>query len=185
VAVALGLALTYGDARDLPAALLAASLFALAAGAGAYFLLRGRVFRALAWALPAGVLAHGVLTGLLAPGLQPLMLSSRTTEVLARARLLPAQGVLPGPVAVAGYAEPSLVFQVGTDTGLGDAEDAARALASGRAAVVEGREQPAFRAALARSGVKPIEVGRVAGLNYSNGDPTALTVYAPPPEVRP
>jgi hypothetical protein len=113
------------------------------------------------------------------------MLSSRTTEVLARARLLPAQGVLPGPVAVAGYAEPSLVFQVGTDTGLGDAADAARALASGRAAVVEGREQPAFRAALARNGITPIEVGRVTGLNYSNGDATELTVYAPPPEVRP
>jgi 4-amino-4-deoxy-L-arabinose transferase-like glycosyltransferase len=184
-AVALGLALTYGDARDLPAAILTAGLFALAAAAGGLFLLRGRVFRALAWALPAGVLAHGALTGLLAPGLEPLMLSSRTTEVLARARLLPAQGVLPGPVAIAGYAEPSLVFKVGTDTGLGDAADAARALASGRAAVVEGREQPAFRAALARNGVTPVEVGRVAGLNYSNGDVTELTIYAPPPEVRP
>jgi hypothetical protein len=92
-------------------------------------------------------------------------------------------------VAVAGYAEPSLVFQVGTNTGLGDAKDAAEALASGRAAVVESREQAAFRQALARAGVRPVEVGRVAGLNYSNGDETELTVYAPPsravPEARP
>ena len=104
---------------------------------------------------------------------------------LASSELAPKEGVVPGPVEVAGYAEPSLVFQVGTDTGLGDAADAARALASGRAAVVEGREQPAFRAALARNGITPIEVGRVTGLNYSNGDATELTVYAPPPEVRP
>ncbi|MFM8375650.1 MAG: glycosyltransferase family 39 protein, partial [Phenylobacterium sp.] len=87
----------------------------------------------------------------------------------------------PGPVAIAGYAEPSLVFRVGTNTGLSDAEDAAEALASVRAAVVESREQRAFRQALARTGVRPVEVGRVSGLNYSNGDETELTVYAPAP----
>jgi hypothetical protein len=117
------------------------------------------------------------------------MLSGRTAEVLAAARLLPAQGVIPGPVAVAGYAEPSLVFLIGTDTGLGGPEEAAEALASGRAAVVESREQARFREALARAGVRPVEVGRIAGLNYSKGDETELTVYAPPsraaPEARP
>jgi hypothetical protein len=187
--VAVGLTLTYGDARDAPAAGLTAGLFLLAGGAGALLLLRGQPRRALIWALPAGVLAHAALTALLVPSLQPLLLSSRTVDLLAGARLLPAQGVVPGPVAVAGYAEPSLVFLVGTDTGLGDAADAAAALASGRAAVVESREQPAFRQALARAGLQPVEVGRVAGLNYSNGDETELTVYAPaprpPPEARP
>jgi 4-amino-4-deoxy-L-arabinose transferase-like glycosyltransferase len=188
-AVAVYLAITYGDGWDLPAALLTAGLFLFAAGAGAVLLLRGQAPRAVVWALPAGVLAHAALTALLVPGLQPLMLSGRTVDLLAGARLLPAQGVVPGPVAVAGYAEPSLVFQVGTNTGLGDAKDAAEALASGRAAVVESREQAAFRQALARAGVRPVEVGRVAGLNYSNGDETELTVYAPPsravPEARP
>lgn len=186
---ALYLALTYGDAWDAPAAILTAGLFLLAGGAGALLLLRGQPRRAVIWALPAGVLAHAAMTALLVPGLQPLMLSGRTVDILAGARLLPAQGVVPGPVAVAGYAEPSLVFQVGTDTGLGDAADAAAALASGRAAVVESREQPAFRQALARAGIRPVEVGRAAGLNYSNGDETELTVYAPaptaPPESRP
>jgi 4-amino-4-deoxy-L-arabinose transferase-like glycosyltransferase len=188
-AIAVGLVLTYGDVWDAPAAILTAGLFVLAGGAGAWLLLRGQPRRALIWALPAGVVAHAALTALLVPGLQPLMLSGRTVEVLAGARLLPAQGVVPGPVAVAGYAEPSLVFQVGTDTGLGDASDAAAALASGRAAVVESREQPAFRKALDRAGIQPVEVGRVTGLNYSNGDETELTVYAPTPrpqaEVRP
>ncbi len=181
--VAVYLAVTYGDAWDIPATVLAAGLFLFAGGAGALLLLRGQAARAVVWALPAGLLAHAALTALLVPGLKPLMLSGRTVEVLASARLLPAQGVVPGPVAVAGYAEPSLVFQVGTNTGLGDAGDAAEALASGRAAVVESREQPAFRQALAKAGVRPVEVGRVAGLNYSNGDETELTVYAPAPRL--
>lgn len=173
------LAVTYGDGWDLPAAVLTAGLFLFAGVAGALLLLRRQAARALVWALPAGVLAHAALTALLVPGLKPLMISGRTAEVLAGARLLPAQGVVPGPVAVAGYAEPSLVFLVGTDTGLGDARDAADALASGRAAVVESRELDAFRQAVARAGLRPREVGRVAGLNYSNGDETELTIYAP------
>ena len=177
--VAVYLAVTYGDGWDLPAAVLTAGLFLFAGVAGALLLLRRQAARALVWALPAGVLAHAALTALLVPGLKPLMISGRTAEVLAGARLLPAQGVVPGPVAVAGYAEPSLVFLVGTDTGLGDARDAADALASGRAAVVESRELDAFRQAVARAGLRPREVGRVAGLNYSNGDETELTIYAP------
>lgn len=173
------LAVTYGDGWDLPAAVLTAGLFLFAGVAGGLLLLRRQAARALVWALPAGVLAHAALTALLVPGLKPLMISGRTADVLAAARLLPAQGVVPGPVAVAGYAEPSLVFLVGTDTGLGDARDAADALASGRAAVVESRELDAFRQAVARAGLRPREVGRVAGLNYSNGDETELTIYAP------
>lgn len=173
------LAVTYGDGWDLPAAVLTAGLFLFAGVAGGLLLLRRQAARALVWALPAGVLAHAALTALLIPGLKPLMISGRTADVLAAARLLPAQGVVPGPVAVAGYAEPSLVFLVGTDTGLGDARDAADALASGRAAVVESRELDAFRQAVARAGLRPREVGRVAGLNYSNGDETELTIYAP------
>lgn len=177
--VAVYLAVTYGDGWDLPAAVLTAGLFLFAGVAGGLLLLRRQAARALVWALPAGVLAHAALTALLIPGLKPLMISGRTADVLAAARLLPAQGVVPGPVAVAGYAEPSLVFLVGTDTGLGDARDAAEALASGRAAVVESRELDAFRQAVARAGLRPREVGRVAGLNYSNGDETELTIYAP------
>lgn len=188
-AVAVMLVLTYGQNWDAPAATVTAGLFLLAGGAGSLLLLRGQPRRAITWALPAGVLAHAALTAFLVPSLKPLMLSGRTAEVLAAARLLPAQGVIPGPVAVAGYAEPSLVFLIGTDTGLGGPEEAAEALASGRAAVVESREQARFREALARAGVRPVEVGRIAGLNYSKGDETELTVYAPPsraaPEARP
>lgn len=176
----------YGDPSDLPAAIITGLLLAAAGLSGAYLLIREQPRRALAWALPLGILGHGALVGLLAPRLEPLLLSERTEAVLASARLLPRQGVAPGPIAVAGYAEPSLVFGVGTGTNLGDAEDAAQALADNRAAVVESRQQTAFQAALRQLHVTPRRIGVVQGLDYSNGDKTTLTVYAPPtPEALP
>ena len=49
-------------------------------------------------------------------------------ESLAMVDLSPLQGVTPGPVTVAGYEEPSIVFLLGTNTELGDADDAATAI---------------------------------------------------------
>ena len=87
------------------------------------------------------------------------------------------------PVAAAGYAEPSLVFMLGTRTLLTDSAGAARHLttARGALAVVEAREDAAFRAALAAQGWAPREIGRVAGLDYSNGRNMTLILYAGAP----
>jgi hypothetical protein len=121
---------------------------ALAAGiAGAVALLHRSSDAALALAGVLGVVAHGLLVGGLAPRLEPLWLSQRTAQALTRAGLNPRDGVAPGPVAVSGYNEPSLIFALGTRTGTGDAVDAARAVAEGRPAVVEAADEPAFHAA--------------------------------------
>ena len=58
---------------------------------------------------------------------------------MARAQLLPEQGIADAPVTVAGYAEPSLVFGVGTPTELAGPEDAAQAIYEHRPTVVEAR----------------------------------------------
>ena len=175
----------YGNAGDLAAALLTASLFLAAGFYGGYVFLRGNSWKALAIALPLGLLGHAALVGLFVPGLDPLLISRRTEALLARASLLPSQGIVPGPIAVAGYAEPSLVFGLGTATDLGGAPEAARALAEHRAAVVEDREQPAFQAAAKSLKLSLHPVGEVRGLNYSNGDETRLTLYAPAREALP
>jgi hypothetical protein len=125
------------------------------------------------------LVAHGVLFGGLAPRLEPLWLSDRTARALAKAGLHPREAAAPGPVAVAGYAEPSLVFALGAATGLGGAQEAAQAIADGRPAVVEARELPPFGQALARRGLGVRQVARVAGANYSNGDETELYVFEP------
>lgn len=167
----------YGDPSDATAAALAAGLLLAAGLAGAYMVLRQAARGAWVAAGALGVLGHGALAAGLAPRLEPLWLSQRTEQALAAARLLPRQGIAPAPVAVAGYAEPSLVFAIGTPTDLGGPVDAALALAQNRPAVVEGREEAEFRRAAAALGVKPLQVGEVSGLDYSNGDETTLRIY--------
>lgn len=175
----------YGDRSDLPATLATALLLAAAGLTGAYLLWRGEPLKAICAAIALTVLGHGAFAAAFAPNLEPLWLSRRTEEVLARAQLLPRQGIAPPPIAVAGYAEPSLVFALGTSTDLGDVPEAIEALADQRPAVVEGREQKAFEAALKAQGIKAREIGRVEGLDYSNGDETTLRVYAPAPSEGP
>jgi 4-amino-4-deoxy-L-arabinose transferase-like glycosyltransferase len=175
----------YGDPTDLPAAVLSAALLASAGIVGAVLLVRGPALTALTAALGLGLVGHGMLVAGLAPRLEPLWLSRRVEAILARERLLPRQGITAGPVAVAGYAEPSLVFGVGTTTDLEGPIEAADALADNRPAVVEAREQVAFEAALKTLNVRPRLVGQVSGLDYSNGDKTTLRIYAPPQESPP
>ena len=174
-----------GDYAGGPWAALAAVLFLAAAGFGAAMLLRKRAQAAVAGAAIIALLAHGVLAGLLAPALRPLWLSSRAARALALVNLSPREGVTQGPVTVAGYEEPSIVFLLGTNTELGNAEDAAAAIAQGRPAIVEGRLDRAFQSALARQGVKSLRVGQGAGLDYSNNHHDILRIYRPVPGATP
>lgn len=167
----------YGDASDTIAVVLTAVLFAAAGLFGAVQLLRNEPRAALAGAAVLGLLAHGALTGLIIPRLEPLLLSPRTAEALNGRGLDPKDGLAGGAVEVAGYAEPSLVFLLGTPTGLGDAPEAAQAVAEGRTAIVSGEQLPTFRAELARRGLRAAPVTTVDGFNYSKGDETRLTVY--------
>ena len=89
---------------------------------------------------------------------------------------------VPVPLLAAAFHE-----ALGTATGLGGPEDAARAIIEGRPAVVESREEPAFRQALANRGLVPRPAGAVRGLDYTNGDDMTLTLYrgVPQPAVTP
>ncbi len=173
-----------GDFSALPWAVLAALLFLAAGVAGALMLWRGQPAHGAAAAMGLAALAHGVLAGVVVPGLHPLWLSSAAARVLTAAGASPWQGVVPGPVTVAGYAEPSLVFLLGADTELGHAEEAAAALAGDRPAIVEGREDAAFQAALVRNGAAARPAGSVSGLDYSKGRADILRLYLPPPTPR-
>jgi 4-amino-4-deoxy-L-arabinose transferase-like glycosyltransferase len=167
---------TFGTQGDLVWSALAA-LLALAAGlAGAVLLVKTGSVRALVTAGALGIAAHVALTAGLIPRLEPLFLSKDITQALDQARLSPRSGA-PAPVAVTGYAEPSLIFQLGTTTELTTGEGAADAIAEGRPAVVEAREEKPFRDALAALGLTPRPVAVVEGLNYSDGDEERLTIY--------
>ena len=177
-AAGLVLALRFGDAGSLAWAVAAAVLLTgAAAGAVALILFGRRSTTALAAALGLGVLAHDAMAGGLAPRLQPLWVSSRLAEAVKRAGLDPRDGVIPGPIGVAGYAEPSLVFLLGTRTELGDSETAAMAIADGRPAIVEVGQQAAFFKALQEEEVKAAPAAEVKGLDYSKGKPVDLVLY--------
>jgi hypothetical protein len=115
-----------------------------------------------------------VALALEAPRLDHLWLSREAADMVARYR--PPPGV---PVAAAGYAEPSLVFLLGTRTRLVSPETAAESLTASRGAValVESREEAAFRKSLAARGWQAALVEAVAGIDYSNGRRMVLKLF--------
>lgn len=176
----------YGDPSDAIWTIIAATLLAAAGLAGAYMLLRKESpLPAVATALVCGLLGHAALAAGLAPRLEPLWLSRGVEAAMGKAQLLPRQGIADAPVAVAGYAEPSLVFALGTETELGDAEEAAQAIAERRPAVVEAREEAAFQRALKADHLLAVRVAEVKGLDYSSGHKMTLRIYKAPDAPQP
>ena len=181
---ALALTARFGAPSDAPIAMTGAGLAIVAGLAGAVGVLlggpdgdMGRRLSFLCAAVVAGVLAHDVLSAGLLPSLSPLWPSRAAAEMLARRDLDPRNGVTPGPVALAGYAEPSLVFALGTDTDLLDGGDTALAVETGRPALVEGRELKAFIAKLQQDRIVADRLGEVQGLDYSTGKHVALSLW--------
>ena len=172
------LAATYGGSWSYLWAALAALCLAGAALAGPALLLwRKQAAVALLACIGFGALAHDAIAAGLAPTLQTLWVSRRVAHALAAADIDPRNGVTPGPVTVAGYAEPSLVFALGTRTELGDAEMAASAISQGRPAIVEAGQLKEFQELLGMQHAGAAVAGEVRGLNYSKGKPVDLFLY--------
>ncbi|HVJ52840.1 MAG TPA: glycosyltransferase family 39 protein [Aliidongia sp.] len=109
------------------------------------------------------------------PELDPVWLSRSAARLVKTARQ-------PGMVvSSSGYAEPSLVFLLGTATELVPAEVAAADLTAGKVglSLVEARQDAAFHLALA--GKPAHALGQVSGFDYSNGKWMTLTLYGTGP----
>ena len=165
---------------------IAAAVLAFAAGlAGALGALRRDLRTGLIAAGVLGVGAHMAMAGGLAPALSQLWVSQRAAVALGQAGLDPKDGVTPGPVAVAGYAEPSLVFALGTETDLDEADDAAAALAEGQPALVEKKQEAALVADLKAAKTPARRMGEVDGYDYSSGRKVALGIWKSDAPVSP
>ncbi len=172
------LALRYGGAASLPWAVVAALLtISSVAAALVLILFRRGSLVALGAALGLGILGHDALAAGLAPSLQPLWVSSRVAAAVKRAKLDPRNGVTPGPIAVAGYSEPSMIFLLGTRTELGTGEVAAAAVSEGRPAIVERHELKEFQEALKAQEARALPAAEVKGIDYSKGKPVDLFLY--------
>lgn len=157
--------------------------------AGAVILFFGARLVIAAWrGLAPGLAGRVVLLGLLvlpavlgieAPTLDRLWLSRSAAELVALHPPPPG-----GALISVGYSEPSLVFLLGTATRLISAAAAAEQMAAapGSEALVESREDTAFRAALKAHRLTARPLGAVAGLDYSNGKRMVLRLYRAVPQ---
>lgn len=138
------------------------------------------------WALWRRRHTHAV-AGMLVTALSLPLLASITAPALdnlwvtraVSAQVAAIDDGAPMPIVSAGFHEPSLVFRLGTDTVLGNGDQAARFLADmpNGLALIESREMPAFLAAVDALALEPVAVGRAEGLNYSKGDRVEITLF--------
>ncbi len=160
--------------RGIGIASLLAAIGACAAGLlAAKAAYAGRTRRALAIVLPAAAIMFIATFGGIAPVLDRIWVSRSLAEAVARINR-------PGPVATAGYSEPSLIFLLGTDTKIVNGDGAAQQLL-GRPdsiAIVEDRERATFDKAIGWEGRRTEELARVEGLNYSRGRLVGLSLLA-------
>ena len=113
------------------------------------------------------------------PRLRTIWMSPRIADAVARGRPCARTTVATVP-----YAEPSLVFLLGTATRLTDIRGAAAHLLHDPAcalALVGAQEQTAFLSLMAAAKVEPREIERIRGINYSNGKRLELILYAASP----
>jgi len=147
----------------------------------AILFLRRRELAACGAAIIAAALLYSAITVVEAPRLQRLWVSSRLAAAIHH-----AQRENDPPPALAGFDEPSLLFELGTETKLTDGRGAALALAQrGGIAGIEDRERPAFLRALSDDRARAVQVDEVAGLNYSRGHIVHIGIYRVTPADRP
>lgn len=169
--VSLKLPVSYGSgfsAWALPAAVAALASLAIAAVSARQ---RAYLTGFLALAAAGGLTEIGLLVGV-APQAAGLWVSQRAAQTLH-------QEVPGAPVAVVGYAEPSMVFENGTATQLMSASEAAAWVRRdpSRVALVEEHELKAFTADLPASAAFK-DRALIAGLDYSNGHTVRLHLLA-------
>jgi 4-amino-4-deoxy-L-arabinose transferase-like glycosyltransferase len=121
----------------------------------------------------SAVILYSVAGFATVPRLTDLWLSPRLADAVARH----TQNGDP-PIVTAGYAEPSIAFLLGTQTGLDDGPTAGQAAAlSGGLALVASDQQEPFLAAVQTAGARADALEEIDGLNYSRGKPAKITVY--------
>jgi len=120
-----------------------------------------------------------VVFGTVLPRVQGIWLSRQAAEMVTAHRPSGPPGTQRAPVVAAGYAEPSLVFLLGTATRLTGGAGAAQFLAQhpDAVALVAADQDDAFRAQAAASGLTVQRLDQRHGYNYSRGRATVLALY--------
>jgi 4-amino-4-deoxy-L-arabinose transferase-like glycosyltransferase len=137
----------------------------------------------IAMAGAAAVVFTMFLSGGVIPSLNDLAVSTRLAAAIA-----PHRAQAQGPIAMAGYSEPSAVFLLGTDTILTSTPSVTDYLLShpGAVGVIEAEHLDTVTRAVAATGAAIRKLAEIEGYNYSRGDPVALSVVTiTAPEAQP
>jgi 4-amino-4-deoxy-L-arabinose transferase-like glycosyltransferase len=174
-ALAIGLPLYFGTfepwALPCAGAALVAGWFGLGIGQPV------EPLRRIAAASIASVLTIAPLAARVLPAVDAIWPSRQIAEAFVANRPCPNSRLIS-----AGYLEPSLVFLVGTSTLLTTGDVAGKRLRSDACALaaIEKSNQPAFDAAFSDATHKPVSLGTIFGVNYSNARQVAITLYRRP-----
>jgi 4-amino-4-deoxy-L-arabinose transferase-like glycosyltransferase len=152
---------------------LAGALLAVVVGASAAW--RGDGRRAAIVSVAAVVLMWPAVFGRLLPGLDSVWLSRSVAQAVAQQDT----GATRPAVAAVGYHEPSLVFLLGTNTLLTNAEGAAQYLAShpNAMAVIGARDEAKFREAANALDARVVRIAFIEGYNTARGRHESLRLY--------
>ncbi len=139
---------------------------------GLWLALRHRMLAAIVLVLALGLVTQAFLLQSIMPRATDLWVSQKIAQAVDAAGTT-------APVAIAGFSEPSAVFEIGTRTVLTGGGGAASHLLStpGALVVVEQRQDRAFFEALGTRADAVRAVATVSGLNYSKGQDVAITIY--------
>ena len=120
----------------------------------------------------AGI-SYSLFLGLLVPNLDKIHLSSNISKYIK------SLNPRPEVIVASGYHEPSLVFLLGKDTMLIDANEAAMVLAEGEnvIAIIEDKEKISFENSLKQLNEKFKEIERISGYNLAKGEKTSIGIY--------
>ena len=162
----------FGSGTDVLAYPLAGIAVTLAILASV-FMWRGRRADAVMFACLTAIIFYIFTWRDIAPGLTDFQLSPRIASAVE-------ENARPGdpPVVLAGYAEPSIRFLLGTETRLVTGPVAgAEALLRGGLFVVTDEERASFEQALDGSDMRAAVLSEISGANYSNGRLVTLTLF--------
>jgi len=162
----------FGSGTDVLAYPLAAIAVALAIVASV-FMWRGRRVDGVMFACLTAVIFYIFTWRDIAPSLTDFQLSPRIASAVE-------ENARPGDpeVVLAGYAEPSIRFLLGTETRLVTGPVAGEeALTRGGLFVVTDEERASFEQALDGSNMRAAVLSEISGANYSNGRLVTLTLF--------
>ena len=176
LAIAAPLLVWFADARLDALSFLLLPVAALMIWAVLHFARAGAFARAGLASVLLAIPAYWLVLEAVLPRLRAPWVSSHVAALFHRT----APGATAADFGILGYAEPSLIFAIGTETHLlRDAAAASAFLAEGpgRVVAIADRQEAAFQAAARAQGLHLRELGQTSGFQYVRGRRVALILY--------